>query len=874
MSTASALQRFTLENGLVVYLREDHRSPLVSAQLWYHVGSSQEPTGQSGLCHLVEHLMFEGSSKLGPGQYDEVMTRLGGAPNAFTTADATYFPVTLPASRLEVALEIMADAMVSATLGEPVFNRELEVVKAERRERVDNLPLTLARERARILANSHTPYASPIIGHLADLQHLGITEVRSWYQDWYQPNNASLVIVGDIDMVSLRPLVERHFASLAAARLPERWTQAPNRNFAHRRQTLALANLPLGAILAFNTPSLATAMQPAHAYALRLVPQILANGSSSRLVLRRVRGDECLLAASADYQHLQRGDSLLTLNLYANPSKATAKSATAAVLEEIEALRRTPPTDDELQRAKNRLLAGLVFDRDSIEVQANAIGKHAVCGIDPATLDQEHHWIQSITAEDVRLAAHLFLTHERLTITYLEAPSAAQPPADNRDTQTVALASLQTLDLSSVDLAPPRVQAWQTTAGASARLVESHELPMVDLVLSFNAGSRLDGDKAGLAAMTLYMLDEGTTELDAGAFSEHLEKLGARYTKEITRDHAIIHLRCLTNETLTPSTDLITAMVARPALNAGALELMKTHMLENNRRGQTIPALKARSTALSLAFGDHPYGSPTRGTSAGIAMITADDVKRFHQQAYSANNLAISIVGDISREAAEALAGRICAALPQHWAAIAPPALPPLKAATVTLEQPGANHAALLLLPMSASPADADYAAMVLANDVLGGTNDSRLYKELRQRHGLTYAVDSGLAPDTRLLYIEWEVAARSLDASIEQVMRVLQDYSAIGPDEHELDLARQALLGDLRRIVASNGSLVRLLDTHSHDGLPSDALLTFVERLMAVTPEAAHLAVKLRLDLQRKILVSVGPVVDQQPLPTGTLAD
>ncbi|MFJ4346072.1 M16 family metallopeptidase [Pseudomonas sp. NPDC089401] len=873
MPAASALQRFNLENGLAVYLREDHRSSLVSAQLWYHVGSSQEPSGQSGLCHLVEHLMFEGSSKLGPGQYNEIMQRLGGNPNAFTTADATCFPITLPASRLEVALEIMADSMASATLGEPVFKRELDIVKAERRQRVDNRPLEVASERALILANSNTPYADPPIGYPADLQHLDISAVRSWYQNWYQPNNASLVVAGAIDMPALRTLVERHFAGIAAAPLPQRWAPPSTRHFAHRSQTIALPSLPKGAILAFNTPSLATADHPGHAYALRLIPQLLANGSSSRLFLRRVRGDQSLLQAEAGYQHLQRGDSLLTLSLYANPATATAKSATAAALEEIADLRHAAPAEDELQRAKNRLLADLVFARENVEAQAEAIGQHAVCGIDPGMLEQEHHGIRSVTAEEVRVAADTFLTHERLTITYLDDVGDAEQETAGSPPQPPTLASLQTLDMSTLDLPVPKVQAWQTAEGAVARLVQSHEQPMLDLMLSFNAGSRLDGDKPGLAAMTLFMLDEGTLELEAGAFAEHMEKLGAQYSKSITRDQTHIHLRCLTNETLTPALNLIIDMVARPAFRAGEFELMKAHLLESNRQTQAIPMRKAQHAALSLAFGEHPYGSPERGTNAGIALITPEDVRHFHRRAYSASNLEISMVGDISREAAEALTRRICAALPQHWAAAEPPALPSFKAAVASVEQPGVNHAVMLLLPMRASRADADYPALVLANDVLGHGPDSRLFKELRQRLGLTYGVYSSLAPDTNMLYIQGEVAAEYLDAFTRQLGRVLQDYAAKGPGEDELELARQALLGDLRRALANNGSLVELIAT-LHAGLPADALQTYIERVLAVTPEAAHLAFKLRLELASQILVSVGPTVDQQALPTGILAD
>lgn len=178
----SSLQHFTLANGLKVYLREDHRAPLASVQLWYHVGSSYEPEGHTGLSHALEHLMFEGSSKLAEGEYSRLMTRLGGDPNAFTFEDATVYPITLPTSRMEVVLEAMADAMATATLGEAPFKRELAVVMAERRANVDNNPFAVALEQNKLLAYGKCSYATPIIGFKQDLQQLTQAAARNWYQ--------------------------------------------------------------------------------------------------------------------------------------------------------------------------------------------------------------------------------------------------------------------------------------------------------------------------------------------------------------------------------------------------------------------------------------------------------------------------------------------------------------------------------------------------------------------------------------------------------------------------------------------------------------------------------------------------------------------
>lgn len=416
-----ALQHFTLANGLTVCLREDHRAPLVAVQLWYHVGSSDEPPGHSGLSHLLEHLMFEGSSKLPGSQYSTLLTRLGGAPNAFTSEDATCFYVTLAKSRLEIALEAMADAMASATLDESVFARELQVVKAERRAQVDNYPLGVAQEQAQILAYGSSPYATPVIGHQADLDHMTNASVRTWYQSWYHPNNATLVVVGDIDLAQLRPLVERHFASIAANRLPARSHWEQTSPWQQRTQTVALPGLREGLIMAFNTPSQVTARNEQEACALRLIPYLLTRGASSRLRKRLVRDLPTLLALSSAYEPKQRGSAVLLLSMYSNPLEATPEEAMQQVWREIELFTQAPPTEQELKRAKANLLASLVFERDKIHAQAHAIGMQAVSGVGLGLLDLEPLVIERASAEDIRQAAQAYLIQERMSITYMTA---------------------------------------------------------------------------------------------------------------------------------------------------------------------------------------------------------------------------------------------------------------------------------------------------------------------------------------------------------------------------------------------------------------------------------------------------------------------
>ncbi|MGE8323950.1 MAG: M16 family metallopeptidase [Pseudomonas sp.] len=416
-SPPDGLHTFTLNNGLRVYLREDHRAPLVSVQLCYHVGASYEPEGHSGLSHALEHLLFEGSSKLAPGQYSALMTRLGGDPNAFTQPEATVFPLTLPASRLEVALEAMADVMASATLSDTPFARELAVVMAERREDVDNLPLALAQEHHQLLAYGNSGYGTPVIGHKADLGYMTAAAARTWYQTWYHPNNATLAVAGDMALPQLQTLVTRHFAAIPAHRLPVR--QIPTSPMGVRRnQTLRLQGLYTGVIISFNLPSQCTAASVAQAYALRLLPEILADGTASTLQRRLLLDDPVLQGLRSTYEPWQRGDSLLTLYAFCSP-QVTPEAAAERLLQEIEAFRQSAPTKQDLQRAKARLLARQLYERDDIAQQAQAIGKQAACGLDPTALDDERQAIEAVTAEQVGQAALDFLTESRVAITFM-----------------------------------------------------------------------------------------------------------------------------------------------------------------------------------------------------------------------------------------------------------------------------------------------------------------------------------------------------------------------------------------------------------------------------------------------------------------------
>nr|WP_225779617.1 pitrilysin family protein [Pseudomonas sp. Marseille-Q3773] len=434
-----------------------------------------------------------------------------------------------------------------------------------------------------------------------------------------------------------------------------------------------------------------------------------------------------------------------------------------------------------------------------------------------------------------------------------------------------SLLSTQGLDLDQFATLHTSVMGWTTKAGTGVKFIEARGLPIVDVVLRFKAGTSQDTDQPGLAALTLYMLDEGSQRHTAAQHAEHLERLGAITTKKIGLEHATLSLRSLANKArLDAALELFIDLAANPAFPPLALDKIKPQLQRLNASQERQPGVRARSEAFRHLFNGHPYGNYLGSTHQGVEAVTVQDLRWFHQCAYAASNLEMVMVGDLSLSEAQAIAQRISQALPQGWTATELPPVPAATSATINIEQPGTSTATLLALPMNVPANTAEFPALVLASEVLAGGLESRLMMELRQRRGLTYSVYSTIKPLSAggVLAIEWEIAPRYVQASQALVETLLREFIDSGPTQAELQLARNQLAGDLLRAVAQNQSLASLLTEVTHQRQSGDHLNTYVERISAITPADVRSVMQLRLHLEQKVLVSVGPAVEQQPLP------
>lgn len=421
----SQLQHFTLDNGLSVYLRQDHSTPLVAVQLWCHVGTSYEPAGHTNLSHVLEHLVFEGSSKLAAGQYNRVIARLGGYTNATSHVDGTAFEMLLPASRLPIGLEIMADAMSTATFAQAEMEQGVKAVEDERRLNFDSNVKEQAYSQHETLAHGSSPYARDGYAFPADLSNIKLETLRSWYNTWYHPNNATLVAVGNVDLPTLQLHVSRYFAGLSRAPIAQQPVPHHDARLEQRIHTVALPGLRDGVCMSFNVPGCATAPDATTVPTLELICELLGKGSSSLLYGNLERTQRLISSVKVSYEPLVRGDTLLTITALVNISNGTHEQAAEAIYQVIDELRLTPLSTEALDRAKLRMLARRLFNLDELDQQAARIGAAAAAGVSPSVIDEQSRIVHDLGSATVQKMATDYLGRERLSITYLRPGAAA-----------------------------------------------------------------------------------------------------------------------------------------------------------------------------------------------------------------------------------------------------------------------------------------------------------------------------------------------------------------------------------------------------------------------------------------------------------------
>lgn len=418
---------YRLENGLKVIVREDHRAPVVVSQIWYKVGSSYEPNGITGISHLLEHMMFKGTKSHPPGEFSRIISANGGRENAFTGQDYTAYFQQLERGRLKVSFELEADRMHNLVIKPEEFDKERQVVMEERRMRTDDNPNALTDEQFNAAAFTNSGYQHPIIGWMQDIEAITVDDLRHWYQRWYAPNNATLLVVGDVTGPEVLTLAKQYFGPILANDALDIRPPAVEPEQLGPRDVIvkAPAKLPY-LLIGYKAPALHGAQETWEPYALEVLAGILDGGNSARLSRDLIRGDQIASSVDAGYDIGGRMPGLFMFDGVPNEGKTTVDLG-KALSKQIKTLQDEPVPAAELDRVKAQVIAADVYDRDSVFYQAMKLGMYETVGLSWRDVGRYVDNINQVTADQVQAVARKYLIDDhKTTATLVPLPMTGQ----------------------------------------------------------------------------------------------------------------------------------------------------------------------------------------------------------------------------------------------------------------------------------------------------------------------------------------------------------------------------------------------------------------------------------------------------------------
>ncbi|RKG50039.1 insulinase family protein [Acinetobacter cumulans] len=414
----------TLKNGLKVIIREDHRSPMVMTHIWYKVGSTDESGNLLGISHVLEHMMFKGTNKVPNDEFTRLSRLYGGSINAATFTNYTNYYQLYPKTYFPMALELEADRMSNLKLKQSDFEPEIKVVMEERRQRTDDNPRSWAFERFKWLAYPTSHYRQPVIGYMKNLQNIQLDDLKQWYKTWYAPNNAILVIVGDVNAEQALLQVQKYFGDIPAQKQPPRNDvlefERPGYRHLELSNNVQIPNL----YMAWNVHSLSSAKNPQDAYVLNIIRNLLDSGISSRLQERLIRDKKVLTTLSVSYDPYNRGDSLFSIS--AMPASGVSlENAQKAIQAEIDSLKNELIDATEMDRIRTKFIANMIYNQDDIVGQAKMIGNLEVNDLSFRLMDELPRYYENVSPQDVQKVAKTYFVRDNLTTMYLtpEQPS-------------------------------------------------------------------------------------------------------------------------------------------------------------------------------------------------------------------------------------------------------------------------------------------------------------------------------------------------------------------------------------------------------------------------------------------------------------------
>ena len=870
-----------LKNGLRVIMHEDKSTPVVAVNLWYHVGSKNEAPGRTGFAHLFEHMMFQGSKNYVDGWRG--VDELGGNVNGTTDQDRTYYFEVVPSNFLERVLYLEADRMggLLDAMSQEKLDNQRDVVKNERRQRVDNQPYGTMSERiGDIMYPEGHPYHWSVIGSMADLSAASLDDVKGFFRQYYAPNNAVLVIAGDYDEKQAKQWVEKYFGAIAkGADITRPNVPAPKLNGEIRKIYEDNVPLPRLSMVWHSVPQYA----PDEA-ALDMLGSILTAGRGSRLQSSLVYGKEIAQSIGA-FNGTSEIAGLFQITALAKPGK-TLDEIEKEINAEIERIKKDAPTAEEMTRALNTRESSAIYGLQTVFGKGSQLSSYAGYLNKPDYFQADLDRYRKVTPADIQRVASQYLTANRLVMSYVPTksmvPTVGSNAANNKPSSTATkkkdkdLIAKQDAALPKAGADPkftlPSIEKTKLSNGLNVWLVKQNELPIVSMNLVLNAGGTLESaEKSGVSSMTATMLNQGTKTRSAIEIANQLQSIGAFVSADAGWDSSTVAMQTLTKN-LDQALDIYADVIVNPSFPATELESIRRRALVGFVQRKSNPTAVASVVYNKVIYGDQPYSRQLSGDEKSVKAMTRDDLVNFYDTNFHPNNATLIVVGDVETKTlmpklekafAGWKAGGVSAANTMANETMA------AKPGIYFVDKPGAAQSSVSIGQVGIDRSNPDYYAVQVMNSILGGGGTARLFMNLREDKGYTYGAYSrfvirrGAGPFSA----SGEIQTGSTKEAIMEFVKELNGIRGTIPvTPTELETNKQSLIRRFPSGFETVGQISGQLSNLVVYNLPDNTFNEFISKINAVTLDDVNRVANKYLTPDKMAIVIVGDRKSVEP--------
>lgn len=839
------MDHYWLDNGLEVILVRDTTAPTVAVDIWFRVGSANDPAGKSGFAHLFEHLMFEGSPHVPSGTMDQLLERVGGSSNAYVNTDYTAYYDTVPSHQLPLALWIEADRLGGLNVTQESLDNQRAIVIEELQRSYDNRPYGSAVKALITVPYSYEPYKRPAIGNIAEVNSAQIGDVFDFHRRYYLPNNATLVVAGDINLEATRALIETLFAPIPRgddpAALPE-FVPVDQAEAEYITIEDPFINLP-ALLVAYEIPPLVHEDYPP----LNVLSRVLSVGDSSRLAKRLVDTGKALQADAWIFDN--RGPGLFSFILVANVGVDLAELETASY-EELQKIIDEGVPQDELDKVIAGIRSRSILGLETALGLAESVQSANYYFGDPNAIYSGIDRYKAVTSEDIQRVARQYLEeNDRHVFNVVETDAEAPPPVEpfaDEDAEAVAPDYRHVIEqdeppppLDSNEFSFPAITENVMDNGLEVVVIEQPNMPIISLDVFLAGGSTAAPQSLpGLASITGSLITRGTKTRSAQDIAGAIEQVGGVVGSGGGSDSLDLGVFALIEDK-----DLAFDLLADMTLNAdfpeSEIERERAQRISALEANLAQPSYVAGRSFARLLYEGHPYGNAV--TFESLEAITRDDIVAFYDSRRQPNNAVLIIAGAITTEEGLAYAEQHFADWEGAAEGVAYPTLPDHSGQQILLvDRPGSTQANFIMGNIGIQGASLDYFPARVMNHVLGGTFSSRLVQNIREEKGYTYSIGSGFSypADTGRFVVTAAVRNDVIAATLEEVFKEIDRIQTEALTDEEINDARDGIVGEFVFGLETYQDFVEVVASYKIRGVELDRLNKWLGHIKDATKE------------------------------------